>query len=376
MFSSGNVNERIRMGKLNRPNEVVVDLYAGIGYFTLPILKNKNSMVALVHACDWNPDAIKYLRQNLVLNHIAPDRCKIYEGDNREICPLGVADRVILGLIPSSSKSWLTAFKALKFDDEPTKPLYLRDKIMNVHMNCDFLALGNDIFRNFVSRRGDRFDEKNNDDSRISRNFDNKSETGVHLIYPSRDFLLASILRKFLVDLKKGPISGTGGDHELTTDADDLLDISQTSIFRLLSSNTTRNGDIVIDEISLDDSKKMFFRDCWVHSELDRKHLSLVSSEEFVDLMSSDSSEDFGSKIKRLPGLNKRWNTFLRYLWLLTVMSSLHSQLLEALDFHRLADYKEVKLILQDLNKVKSYGPKIIHYVLDVVVRFTFEKNS
>lgn len=38
MFSSGNVTERIRMSKLDCTNEIVLDLFAGIGYFTLPIL--------------------------------------------------------------------------------------------------------------------------------------------------------------------------------------------------------------------------------------------------------------------------------------------------------------------------------------------------
>ena len=37
MFSSGNMDERIRMSNISNPNEVIVDLFAGIGYFSLPI---------------------------------------------------------------------------------------------------------------------------------------------------------------------------------------------------------------------------------------------------------------------------------------------------------------------------------------------------
>ena len=36
MFSRGNITEKVRFGKLVKPGEVVLDLYAGIGYFTLP----------------------------------------------------------------------------------------------------------------------------------------------------------------------------------------------------------------------------------------------------------------------------------------------------------------------------------------------------
>ncbi len=38
MFSSGNVTERTRMGKMRASGETVVDLFAGIGYYTLPLL--------------------------------------------------------------------------------------------------------------------------------------------------------------------------------------------------------------------------------------------------------------------------------------------------------------------------------------------------
>lgn len=60
MFSAGNVTERHRIASLKCDNEVIVDLFAGIGYFTLPFLVHANAR--LVHACEWNPDAIDSLR--------------------------------------------------------------------------------------------------------------------------------------------------------------------------------------------------------------------------------------------------------------------------------------------------------------------------
>lgn len=38
MFSWGNLSEKLRMGRLNCEGEVIVDLFAGIGYFVLPFL--------------------------------------------------------------------------------------------------------------------------------------------------------------------------------------------------------------------------------------------------------------------------------------------------------------------------------------------------
>ncbi|XP_062613144.1 tRNA wybutosine-synthesizing protein 2 homolog [Saccostrea cucullata] len=111
MFSSGNVTEKIRVANFCCEGETVVDLYAGIGYFTLPYLVH--SKARFVHACEWNPDAAEALKRNLCLNGVE-DRCTIHFGDNRESCPKDIADRVNLGLIPSSEPGWEVACTALK----------------------------------------------------------------------------------------------------------------------------------------------------------------------------------------------------------------------------------------------------------------------
>ena len=66
-----------------------------------------------VHACEWNPAAIAGLRHNLIANHVL-SRCTVWEGDCRHVAPKQVADRVILGLLPSSEGGWRTAVQALK----------------------------------------------------------------------------------------------------------------------------------------------------------------------------------------------------------------------------------------------------------------------
>ncbi len=113
MFSAGNVNERRRMGKVVGAGEIVVDLYAGIGYYSLPMLVH--SQVGHVHCCEWNPNAVRALETNLESNGVA-GRCTVHFGDNRVTAANleGVADRVILGLLPSAGDGYALAITALK----------------------------------------------------------------------------------------------------------------------------------------------------------------------------------------------------------------------------------------------------------------------
>ena len=118
MFSSGNITEKIRMAGLGRYAEgsTIVDLYAGIGYYTVPLLVH--ARCGHVHACELNPDALKSLKCNLAANGVTPDRYTIHAGDNRSAATAagtkGVADRVLLGLLPSSTNGWPVAAEALK----------------------------------------------------------------------------------------------------------------------------------------------------------------------------------------------------------------------------------------------------------------------
>ncbi|KAK9916814.1 hypothetical protein WJX75_007384 [Coccomyxa subellipsoidea] len=111
MFSSGNVTERARMGRLPCTKETIVDLFAGIGYYTLPLLVHARA--AKVTACEWNPAAVEALRRNLLDNHCA-DKCEVLHGDCRQLAPQGVADRVLLGLLPSSRDGWRASLGALR----------------------------------------------------------------------------------------------------------------------------------------------------------------------------------------------------------------------------------------------------------------------
>ena len=119
MFSAGNLPERGRLGEIDCAGETVLDLYAGIGYYTLPLLVRAGAKH--VHACEWSEDAVFALNHNLVANRVS-ENCTIHGGDNQislsssgsAAAVIGTCDRVILGLLPSSEDGWPLALSALK----------------------------------------------------------------------------------------------------------------------------------------------------------------------------------------------------------------------------------------------------------------------
>jgi tRNA wybutosine-synthesizing protein 2 len=91
MFSSGNRGEKERLKKLVRPGERVADMFAGIGYFSLPVAREG----ARVHAMEIDPVAFSCLAKNIDANGVA-DRVFPQLGDCR-FCLSGTYDRIIMG---------------------------------------------------------------------------------------------------------------------------------------------------------------------------------------------------------------------------------------------------------------------------------------
>jgi tRNA wybutosine-synthesizing protein 2 len=95
MFSPGNKAERARMGEAVRDGERVLDMFAGIGYFTLPMARAGASVTAI----ERNPDAFQYLLENTMRNGVS-DRVEPYRADNRDVLESyerGAFDRVVMG---------------------------------------------------------------------------------------------------------------------------------------------------------------------------------------------------------------------------------------------------------------------------------------
>jgi tRNA wybutosine-synthesizing protein 2 len=101
MFSPGNKAERARMGEVvEGRDERVLDMFAGIGYFTLPMARAG----AEVTAVERNPTAFRYLVENTMRNGV-DGLVHPYRADCREVIDAGIeggpVDRVVMGYYES-----------------------------------------------------------------------------------------------------------------------------------------------------------------------------------------------------------------------------------------------------------------------------------
>jgi len=114
MLCLGNSFERLRMAALTRDSEVVLDMFAGIGQFTIPIAVLSNP--SKIYSIELNPEAYGYLLENVKLNGVE-DKVHAILGDCVEIVPKkfrGIADRIIMGYFHGTMKALPAALSALK----------------------------------------------------------------------------------------------------------------------------------------------------------------------------------------------------------------------------------------------------------------------
>jgi len=102
--------ERLRIAGLVSPDDVVLDMFAGVGPFSLLLAKKGAKVIAI----DKNPVAVKYLRENALLNKV--NNLEILEGDAAELALRYEkrADHVIMNLPHSACEFLIPAMRAAK----------------------------------------------------------------------------------------------------------------------------------------------------------------------------------------------------------------------------------------------------------------------
>lgn len=109
-------HERARIAQQVTPGEVVVDMFAGVGPYSV-LIANRQPR-SIIHSVDINPAAYSYLKENTFTNRVA-DRVITRLGDIRELAHAelrGIASRVVMNL-PAQAINYLpAAFQVLKRD--------------------------------------------------------------------------------------------------------------------------------------------------------------------------------------------------------------------------------------------------------------------
>lgn len=111
-FSPRLASERERIVQQTINGEVIVDMFAGVGPFSVSIARRRK---VKIYAIDINPDAIYYLKKNIELNKVS-DKIIPISGDVKEVFKNRNinADRIIMNLPGTAYQFLETAVSHLK----------------------------------------------------------------------------------------------------------------------------------------------------------------------------------------------------------------------------------------------------------------------
>jgi tRNA (guanine37-N1)-methyltransferase len=113
-FSPRLSGERLRIAQLVKPGETVVNMFAGVGCFSIIIAKKVPT--AKVYSIDINPDAVEFMQENIRVNRVVEKVIPIL-GDSEEIVNGRLqhcADRVLMPLPEKALEYLPCAVSALK----------------------------------------------------------------------------------------------------------------------------------------------------------------------------------------------------------------------------------------------------------------------
>jgi tRNA (guanine37-N1)-methyltransferase len=108
--------ERMRVAKQVKTDEVVVNMFAGVGCFSIVIAKHEKPLK--LYSIDVTPDAVRFMKENVNLNR-ARYVVEVVEGDARKVITerlKNVANRVLMPLPEKAFEYLDAALAALKPD--------------------------------------------------------------------------------------------------------------------------------------------------------------------------------------------------------------------------------------------------------------------
>jgi tRNA (guanine37-N1)-methyltransferase len=109
--------ERMRIAKKVSPGETIINMFSGVGCFSILIAKMQPQTT--IYSIDVNPYAYEYMKENVALNKVEGMVKPILGDASEEMGKLeGVADRVLMPL-PEQAHAFLSAaVRALRLDKE------------------------------------------------------------------------------------------------------------------------------------------------------------------------------------------------------------------------------------------------------------------
>jgi tRNA wybutosine-synthesizing protein 2 len=154
MFSKGNIKERKYLATLVKNGEVIIDMFSGIGYFSLPIAKHAKP--SKIYSIELNPLAFSFLEENIQINHLEKIIIPIKGDSKSEVLRLSqngiVADRIIMGVFPAPIEYIESALSVAKegtiihYEGIASKEDYLdlfnefKEKAGNLKFKCKLLT--------------------------------------------------------------------------------------------------------------------------------------------------------------------------------------------------------------------------------------------
>lgn len=142
MWSKVNTGERQRMSTLPEDGETIIDMFAGIGYFTIPMAVHSN--VDKIYAVEINPVSHNFLCENIKLNKVEDTVIPIL-GDCGKQDFDHIADRIMMGYIGTthhyldSAMSYLKEGGIIHYHESTPEPILFKrpvERVKQAAKNC------------------------------------------------------------------------------------------------------------------------------------------------------------------------------------------------------------------------------------------------